>query len=149
MKKVFLIIFSSFLILQFVWGFDFKETELESEDSLLKLYEKWRRQYSVERLPEEMEPRFNVFKDTVKYVHSTMTVPYNLKLNNFADWTFEEFFNMYGNCYGNDGEQLESGSSGQVTSENATPLPDSFDWRTKGAVTSVKNQMHCGKSKNK
>ncbi|XP_010446002.1 PREDICTED: vignain-like [Camelina sativa] len=142
MKRLFLIIFSLLLIFNFALGFNFEELDLVSEESLSKLYEKWMGHYSIVRGTDEMDRRLEIFKDNVKYVHDTMTVPYNLKLNNFADLTFEEFFDMYGNCYTCDGEETYENVSGRFMHENTVEveLPTSVDWRREGAVTGVKSQ---------
>lgn len=144
MKKLFLIIFSLLLIFQCVQGFNFEKWELESDESIRKLQKRWMTHHSIERSLDEMGHRFNVFKDNVMYVYNTMTTPYNLKLNKFADWNFEEFLNIYGDCNTcSDGKSPETGSG----HENATETPEWVDWRDT-AVTPIKDQGECGKSKN-
>ncbi|CAE5963090.1 unnamed protein product [Arabidopsis arenosa] len=145
MDNVFLIIFSIFFILQYVRGFDFEERELQSEASLDQLYERWMKHYSVERIPGSIErgERFNVFKDTVMFVHETKNIPYNLKLNKFADMTFKEFSNIYANCNSGYDKEASPNASGRFMYENVTQLSDSFDWREEGAVSPVKDQKEC------
>ncbi|KAL1225057.1 KDEL-tailed cysteine endopeptidase CEP2 [Cardamine amara subsp. amara] len=143
MKKHYLIIFSLLLIFQFVRGFDFEKGELESDESILELQKRWMAHHSIARSFDEMGNRFNVFKDNVMYVYNNMTPPYNLKLNKFADWTFEEFFDIYGDCNTcSDGKSPETGS-GDSRHEDATEPPESKDWRPT-AVTKIKDQEECG-----
>jgi len=58
-------------------------------------------------------------------------------LNHFADLTSEEFGKTYTGT-------IPKPGSGFIRKFDANDLPDSFDWRTKGAVTPVKNQGACG-----
>ena len=63
-----------------------------------------------------------------------------MKVNQFSDLTTDEFKSMYVR-----GLKLESGSNDcNSFSSSATNAPSSIDWRTKNAVTSVKNQVQCG-----
>ena len=147
MKKPFLIIFFFLIIFQSAQGFDFEKWEIESTESFSKLHKRWMNHHSVERKLGEKVDRFSVFQDNVVYVYHNTAIPYNLKLNKFADWTFEEFSNFYGGCYaGYESEVLET-RSGHIMYENASQPPGWVDWRKRGAVTPIKDQGKCGKSK--
>lgn len=66
---------------------------------------------------------------------------YTLGLNQYADMTNEEFRSQM------NGYRMASGprnSTGTYMSPNGVNLPDSVDWRPKGYVTDVKNQLQCG-----
>lgn len=94
----------------------------------------------------EKQRRFEIFKNNVEFIDSFNAGDHKFKLgaNRFADLTNEEFRAMY------NGFRLPSTDSSKAKSsfkyENFTAVPASMDWRTKGAVTQVKNQGECGRS---
>ncbi|KAL9235592.1 hypothetical protein vseg_010338 [Gypsophila vaccaria] len=137
------------LLLGLSSAFDFEEKELETEESLWNLYERWRSHHTVSRDLDEKQKRYNVFKENVRHVHKVnkMDKPYKLKLNKFADLTTHEFRTRFAGSkirhhsmlQGHRGSSPKSFMYAKVDS-----VPTSVDWRKKGAVTPIKNQGQCG-----
>ncbi|KAJ8935479.1 hypothetical protein NQ314_012771 [Rhamnusium bicolor] len=70
-------------------------------------------------------------------------VTYSLTINKFADLSHEEFRNTF------NGYKKRASDEGNVVVVDFVPdqkieIPDEFDWRTRGAVTPVKEQGRCG-----
>ncbi|KAK9090265.1 hypothetical protein Sjap_023442 [Stephania japonica] len=130
-----------------VESFDFRERDLESDESLWDLYERWRSHHAVSRDLDEKHKRFNVFKENVKYIHKVnqKKAPYKLKLNKFGDMTNHEFRQAYAGSKVKHYRMFqESRQSESFIYENFKDLPSSIDWRKQGAVTGVKDQGQCG-----
>ncbi|KAK9066434.1 hypothetical protein SSX86_013756 [Deinandra increscens subsp. villosa] len=136
------------LLLGVAWSFDFHEKELETEDGLWDMYERWRSHHKLAEDHGEKQRRFNVFKSNVFHVHETnkMGKPYKLKLNKFADMTNHEFRSVYAGSKIHHHRMLQGDRIGNKTFmyENVESVPTSVDWRKKGAVTPVKDQGQCG-----
>lgn len=89
--------------------------------------------------------RFEIFKSNLELINAHQIkydkgeVSYTLGINQFADLTDEEFIKTY---LGYQKPEIE------YTERFDSPLsyraPDSIDWRSRGAVLSVKNQGKCG-----
>ncbi|KAL5717780.1 hypothetical protein ACHQM5_010746 [Ranunculus cassubicifolius] len=127
------------------------DDDIKSEKTLLSLYTKWRsihRPHSdhVQRHENTLLKRYRIFKNNVKFIHDSNKRPnvtYTLGLNKFADLSNEEFQSMYTKMAPKvltRERELQSFMYENVTE----PLPESLDWRDKGAVTSVKDQGPCG-----
>lgn len=149
MKKFLWVVLSLSLVLGVANSFDFHDKDLESEESLWDLYERWRSHHTVSRSLGDKHKRFNVFKANMMHVHNTnkMDKPYKLKLNKFADMTNHEFRSTYAGSKVNHHRMFRDMPRGNGTFmyEKVGSVPASVDWRKKGAVTDVKDQGHCGK----
>ncbi|XP_076921474.1 vignain-like [Bidens hawaiensis] len=135
------------LILGVVESFIYDDKELETQEGLEGMYDRWRAHHNVIHKSTE---RFNVFKYNLNHVHNAnkKNRPYKLQLNEFATMTNYEFVQAYGNSkIGHNyalrpPRKLEGGIDFQYA--NATNIPKAIDWRLLNAVTPVKNQGQCG-----
>jgi C1A family cysteine protease len=109
------------------------------------LFTSWVNEYEKSYETAEFFNRFNVFKanlDTIRE-HNAKNESWTMGMNEFGDMTWEEFRASYvGGTKVREGQYIKSKNSATT---KATPnIPSSLDWRTKGAVTPVKNQGQCG-----
>lgn len=130
-------------------GFEYDPRELESEERLWGMYERWRSHHTVSTSLEDKHKRFNVFKSNLHYVHAFNArddKPYKLKLNKFADMTNHEFRSAYAGSKIKHHRLLQGASRATPSFRyaNVTDTPPSVDWRAKGAVAPVKDQGQCG-----
>ncbi|KAF8674758.1 hypothetical protein HU200_048040 [Digitaria exilis] len=93
----------------------------------------------------EKAERFEVFKDNVAFIESfnAGNNKFWLAVNQFADLTNDEFKATKSNKGFK--QMLTSAVTGfKYENVSVSALPASVDWRTKGAVTPIKNQGQCG-----
>jgi len=91
---------------------------------------------------EEFFARFRVFKGWVDFVreHNAGNHTWTAGINQFSDLTPEEFKSIHLS-----GLIIPSGDNRiEVLPDPSTPVANDIDWRSKGAVTPVKNQGQCG-----
>ena len=111
---------------------------LTSDDmEFLKYVSKFGKSYGTK---EEFEFRANQFKTTLAQLateNSKISNTFRVAANKFADWTNAEYKRMLG--YKPMGVNLQAEEFVEVGA-----IPDSIDWRTKGAVNAIKDQGQCG-----
>ena len=112
-----------------------------NEMSMMERHGQWMvRHGRVYKDAAEKAHRFEIFKTNMELIESFNAGDHKFRLgaNQFADLTNDEFRARNG---------FKPSASRSVTSfryENVTAPPASTDWRTKGAVTPVKDQGQCG-----
>ncbi|MBA0805525.1 hypothetical protein Gohar_005034 [Gossypium harknessii] len=145
-RKLILVLFLLALVFGVAESFDYHESDLASEESLWDLYERWRSQHTVSRDLEEKQKRFNVFKENLKHIHKVnqMDKPYKLKLNKYADMTNHEFMSTRSSKVSHYRMLHGPRQMTDFRHDKTDNLPPSIDWRTKGAVTGIKDQGKCG-----
>lgn len=96
----------------------------------------------------EKEKRFAIFKENLKFIeeHNSVDRTYRVGLNKFADLSNDEYRSMY---LGVRMDRKKSRVAAAMNSErylfnDGEKLPESVDWREKGAVVNVKDQGQCG-----
>jgi C1A family cysteine protease len=111
-------------------------TEREYQTEFTKFIKQYNKQYTAD----ELFSRFDLFKsqyDKVLTHNADTTQTFQMGINALSDYTTAEFSAMKG--------YRPAARSGKVHVFNQTQQqPVAIDWRTKGAVTDVKNQLQCG-----
>ncbi|KAK4437908.1 Cysteine proteinase RD21A [Sesamum alatum] len=119
-----------------------------SENEVMALYESWLAKHGKSyNVIGENEKRFEIFKDNLKFIdeHNAADRPYKLGLNRFADLTNEEYRMMFVSGRVDRKTKLMSRkASDRYAFKAGEELPESVDWRKKGAVAPVKDQGQCG-----
>jgi hypothetical protein len=109
------------------------------------LFTAWVNEYEKSYETAEFFNRFNVFKANLDIIreHNAKNESFTMGMNEFGDMTWEEFRASYvGGTKPRVGEYIRSKNFGST--KPIPNIPASLDWRTKGAVTPVKNQGQCG-----
>lgn len=106
--------------------------------SFARFASKYGKRYETE---DQIKLRFEIFSENLKFIKSSNRkgLPYTLAVNQFADWTWEEF------------KQHKLGAAQNCSATKKgnhkltdVVLPETKDWRETGIVSPVKNQGSCG-----
>ncbi|KAJ4963898.1 hypothetical protein NE237_023837 [Protea cynaroides] len=114
---------------------------------MMSMYESWLVKHGKNyNALGEKEKRFEIFKDNLRFIdeHNAENRTYKVGLNRFADLTNEEYRAMYLGTKIDSHRRLSRPMSDRYAFRVGDSLPDSVDWRDKGAVVSVKDQGSCG-----
>uniref|UniRef100_A0ACD5XDN1 Uncharacterized protein n=1 Tax=Avena sativa TaxID=4498 RepID=A0ACD5XDN1_AVESA len=122
--------------------------ELGDAAAMVERHEQWMAQHGrVYKDSAEKAYRLEVFRANVAFIESFNAVDHTfwLGVNQFTDLTNDEFRAMKTNK----GIAKQDGvvrvpTGFKYSNVSADALPTSVDWRTKGAVTPIKNQGQCG-----
>eukprot|EP00122_Pirum_gemmata_P001067 Pgem_evm1s951 len=109
--------------------------------SFFKWSAEYKKQYTSE---EEHSNKFKVWFNNYLLIenhNSDKTQTYTLAMNEFGDFTNEEFVKTRNNYRSS---QRVAGNSIYKPSSSFAALASSVDWVTKGAVTPIKDQGQCG-----
>jgi cathepsin L len=113
-----------------------------TEEEYRAAFYKWQQQYNkVYPSFAESNYRLTVFRQNLDFVnaHDEKAKGYSVALNQFADMTSAEF-----TAWANGMNVTAKPNKSFVRSSVDAKVPSTWDWRSKGAVTGVKNQAQCG-----
>ncbi|XP_074582651.1 oryzain alpha chain-like [Curcuma longa] len=122
-----------------------------SDEEVRMLYLEWRAEHRpAEKALDLDEYRFEVFKENLRLVEEHNAAAdrgehaFRLGMNRFADLTNEEFRARFLGSFSRLRRSVSRKISSRYRLREGDDLPDSIDWREKGAVVAVKDQDPCG-----
>jgi KDEL-tailed cysteine endopeptidase len=113
------------------------------EPEVYEQFKKWKSEHKRNYANgKDEENRMKIFRENLDRIKKIQAEdhPYSVGLNKFADLTPEEF---EANYLGYRPPAVRPGEGEDVVL-TATAVPTSIDWRTRNAVTPIKNQGSCG-----
>lgn len=137
----------TFFFLLLVSSLSFSSSS-SSDDDISELFDAWCQRHGKTYASEaERQRRIQIFKDNQDFVtrhNDVANSTYTLSLDNaFADLTHREFKASRLGLSASSAPLLMM-AKGQSVEKFGGKVPDSVDWRKKGAVTNVKDQGSCG-----
>eukprot|EP01018_Ginkgo_biloba_P006562 Gb_31936 [translate_table: standard] len=120
---------------------------MRNDDEIMEIYESWLAKHNkAYNGLVEKQNRFQIFKDNFLFIEQQNKENryYRLGLNKFADLSHEEFKARYVGTKLDVKKRLSRSPSPRYQYRNGENLPESVDWREKGAVAPVKDQGGCG-----
>ncbi|KAE8679901.1 Cysteine protease 1 [Hibiscus syriacus] len=125
---------------------DKSKSSWRTDGEVMAMYEEWLVKHgkTYNGLGEK-EKRFQIFKDNLRFIdehNADESHSFKVGLNRFADLTNEEYRGTYLGV--KKPERKLSKASDRYKPLVGEELPDSVDWREKGAVAEVKDQGSCG-----
>jgi C1A family cysteine protease len=128
-------IFTNFLSLPLLSSSKITSSVVLSFNEFVKNYSK------VYENPEEYDLRFEIFKHNLNLIekHNSQNYNWKMKINKFTDLTWDEFFSKRKGL--NTKNRRLNWFEPTLSDKD---LPNSLDWREKGVVNPVKNQLQCG-----
>jgi cathepsin L len=116
-----------------------------TEDQYQLLFSKFVAQYNKKYSADQFFYRYTVFKQNLDYIYNfnkAGNATFKLAMNAFGDETHEEFTSTRNGYLNIKNDYIRSQNTDKHIKK--VPVAASVDWRTKGAVTPVKNQQQCG-----
>jgi len=110
------------------------------------LWGDWKKNHTKNYADHEEPTKMSTFVENYNMIHEFNSNPNNtatLAINHFADLTEEEFRAQYTGYHPGNHSEKNLVEEKEDDERNLASLPSSVDWRTKGAVTPVKNQGSC------
>jgi len=127
------------LVVASVAYFENKTVSTGMPDEVVTAWTSWKqtngRAYGTDS---EEKYRMQVFYENFKFVQNFSDDMMTVALNGFADLTNAEFKKQFAGYKGQQSAQKN------VQTLSTADLPESVDWRSKNAVSDVKNQGQCG-----
>jgi len=121
------------------------------EASPYAAFASWMRRHEKSYSTEEFRTRFHVWTANSRFIdehNKKENITYTLGMNEFGDLAHEEFSRLYKGFKFNYEERMAQRRARNQTREervvDVRALPSSWDWRSHGAVTAIKNQGQCG-----
>lgn len=127
-----------------------------SDEEVKDIFEWWLKNhgktYNSNGLEIEKERRFEIFKENLKFIdeHNSGNHSYRVGLNKFADLSNDEYRSVYLGTRTDAKRRFVKSQNGAFSNRYAVKngedgmLPESVDWRKRGAVTPIKDQGSCG-----
>lgn len=124
---------------------DHHQSSWRSDDEVRNMYNLWVAKHgkAYNKLGER-EARFEIFKNNLRFIdeHNSQNHTYKVGLTRFADLTNEEYRAIF---LGAKRRFIKSKNpSRRYVFKAGDQLPESVDWRVKGAVNPIKDQGSCG-----
>jgi len=116
------------------------------ESELKSLWSAWKSIHNKPYASGEDDARYAIFRENYKKItkFNAENNGVRLGLGKFADLTSTEFKQKYASGGRKADNEVIAKNSKPFDSNAVKDLPDKVDWRTKGAVTPVKDQGQCG-----